>query len=526
VYGDLLELVVRAPREEQGGLLGCCYTSCPVMKERSRLSSSITRRDVVKGAVALATLGAGSVLVGRDVAAAAASHARRAGRGGPRSDRDRVAIIGAGAGGVAAAYFLAGSLEVDLFEARSKIGGHCDSHVIDYRGQRVTVDLGAQFFHPDTHPIYVALLEKLGLYDPARPNVDDTLEAPGSLCIFPAAGGPPVFSSSHPFSTPQRSIEFASFTQLARRAVLSNMSWETTVDAWVRGLPVSPSFKDDVVYPWITALIGSPRADALRASARSILQTFALSFPANIVEGATTYNSTIGLQGNLQRMLDRSPTVRVHLSAATRALTRKRAGWFVQTRAGQHGPYRYIVLNAPPRAGRQLLRPLPAFAHLTALLNAYEYFDSRLLIHTDPTYVHRDRANWAAYNAGVDGRQCEGSVWYGALHEKLPSGGTIDVFKSWAERRRADPTQILLERHFKHPMISRSTIQAARALRPLQGRHGLYFIGQYTTGFDSQESAVYSAIKVAESLAPRSRTLASLKALLAARGRAGISYDL
>ncbi len=148
-------------------------------------------------------------LGGHDVAAAAASPASRTGNGGPRSGRHRVAIIGAGAGGVAAAYFLAGTLDVDLFEARPKIGGHCDSHVIEYKGQRVTVDLGAQFFHPDTHPIYVTLLEELGLYDPAHPDADDTLEAPGSLCIFPTAGGPPIFSSSHPFSTLQRSIEFA-----------------------------------------------------------------------------------------------------------------------------------------------------------------------------------------------------------------------------------------------------------------------------------------------------------------------------
>jgi predicted NAD/FAD-binding protein len=304
------------------------------------------------------------------------------------------------------------------------------------------------------------------------------------------------------------------------------MSWDTTVDSWIRSLALSQSFKDDVVYPMLTALIGSPRADALRASARSILQTFALSFPANIVQGATTYNSTIGLQGNLQRLLDRSPTVRVHLSAPTRALTRTRAGWFLQTRTGHHGPYRSVVLNAPPSSGRQLLPRLRAFADLPALLSMYEYFDSRLLIHTDPAYVDRDRRNWAAYNAGVDGQACEGSVWYGALHQKLPSGGTIDVFKSWAERRRADPTQILLERRFKHPVISESTIQAARALRSLQGRNGLYFSGQYTTGFDSQESAVYSAMKVTEMLAPASQTLASLQNLLAARGRAGISYDL
>ncbi len=93
------------------------------------------------------------------------------------------------------------------------------------------------------------------------------------------------------------------------------MSWETTVDAWIRSLAVSQSFKNDVAYPWTTALIGCPRADALQASARSILQTFALEFSANIVQGATTYNSKIGLQGNLQRLLDRSPTVRVHLSS-------------------------------------------------------------------------------------------------------------------------------------------------------------------------------------------------------------------
>jgi uncharacterized protein len=135
--------------------------------------------------------------------------------------------------------------------------------------------------------------------------------------------------------------------------------------------------------------------------------------------------------------------------------------------------------------------------------------------------MHRDRRNWAAYNAGINGANCEGSAWLGALQEK-----PAHVFKSWAQRRRADPQHILLERRFEHPLITRSTIKAARALRPLQGRKGLYFSGQYTTGMDLQESAVYSAMQVAEALAPRSRTLTSLNTRLAERGRGGISYDL
>src|SRR4051812_4698630 len=469
--------------------------------------TSMTRRDALKGALGLATIGA--------LPASAAASGR------PRPGRERVAIIGAGAGGVAAAYFLASSFDVDLFEARSRMGGHCDSRVIQHRGRRITVDLGAQFFHPDTHPIYVTLLEELGLYDPEHPDADATLQAPASLCIFRTAGGAPNFSSSHALATPQHAIDFATFTQLARQAVLSDMSWEITVDAWIRSLALQRAFKNDVLYPWITATIGCARSDAQRTSARSILQTFALAFPADVLEGATTYNSKIGLQGNLQRMLDRSPTVRVHLGTPARALSRTRGGWFLRTPTGRKGPYRFVVLNAPPRAGRELLRPLPAFADVTALLDVYRYFDSRLLVHTDPAYMHRDRRNWAAYNARVDALECEGSAWLGALQQT-----SVDVFKSWAQRRRADPKHTLLERRFKHPLISRSTIKAARALRPLQGRKGLYFSGQYTTGMDLQESALYSAMQVAGALAPGSRTLASLETRLSARGRAGISYDL
>ena len=279
----------------------------------------MTRRDALKGAVGLATLGA--------LPAGAAAGGRR----------ERVAIIGAGAGGVAAAYFLAGSFDVDLFEARSRIGGHCDSRVIRHQGRRLTVDLGAQFFHPDTHPIYVTLLEELGLYDPEHPDADATLESPGSLCIFRTAGA--RRSSRRRTRSRRRSARSTSRRSRSSRGRRScpDMAWETSVDAWIRGLPLRQSFKQDVLYPWITATIGCARGDARRASARSILQTFALAFPADILEPATTFNSKIGLQGNLQRMLDRSPAARVHRGTPVRALSAhpRPAGSCGRRRAGR-----------------------------------------------------------------------------------------------------------------------------------------------------------------------------------------------
>ena len=475
------------------------------------MTSLSTRREILKGAaIGVGALGVGATFGGSALAA----------------KRDRVAVIGAGAGGVAAAYFLAGTCDVEIFEARSRIGGHCDSRTIDYKGHPVTVDLGAQFFHPETHPLYVTLLEELGLYDPANPGSRKTFVAQGSLCIFPTGGGSPRFTSTRPLDTLPNALAFADFTQLARQAVLDGLSWGVTVDEWIASLPLEPAFKADVLYPWITATIGCSRAAAASVSARSILQTFALAFPENPAAGASTYNSRIGLQGNLGRMLDRVPGVRVHRGSPVRALHRSRDGWSLRTPAGRKGPYRYVVMNAPPRVGRELLRPLPAFNDAAALLGRYRYFDSRLLIHRDPTYVYADRAYWTAYNAGVDGRQCEGSAWIGALHDPLPSGATVDVFKSWATRRRTDPRRILLERRFKHPLITPRAIAAARALRRIQGRHGLYFSGAYTTGTDLQETALYSAMEVAREVAPTSPKLASLEARMRANGLEGISYEL
>ena len=157
--------------------------------ERSRSGAPITRRDALKGAAGLAAAGVSAAGAGRQLVPAA----RAGGRVASAARRQRVAIVGAGAGGVAAAHFLAGTHEVELFEARGRIGGHCDSRTVEHRGHRVTVDLGAQFFHPDTHPIYVTLLEEVGLYDPEHPEADATRESPGSLCVFPVGGGPPVF---------------------------------------------------------------------------------------------------------------------------------------------------------------------------------------------------------------------------------------------------------------------------------------------------------------------------------------------
>ena len=192
--------------------------------------TSITRREVLKGAVGLAALGA--------LPAGAAARAR------PR--RDRVAIIGAGAGGVAAAYFLAGRFDVDVFEARSRIGGHCDSRVIELPGAERSPSISARSSSIPTRTRSTSRCWRSSASTTLNaPAPTPRVEAPREPVRLP--GRPAArrsFSSSHPLETPQRAGDFAIFTQLARQAVLSDLSWEITVDAWIRSLPLRPGVQD------------------------------------------------------------------------------------------------------------------------------------------------------------------------------------------------------------------------------------------------------------------------------------------
>jgi len=58
-------------------------------------------------------------------------------------DRRTVAVVGAGVAGLTAAYILAGTCEVTLYEADERLGGHAHTHdVADPAGTLLAVDTG------------------------------------------------------------------------------------------------------------------------------------------------------------------------------------------------------------------------------------------------------------------------------------------------------------------------------------------------------------------------------------------------
>jgi predicted NAD/FAD-binding protein len=500
----------------------------------SSLFEEINRRELAKGLTGVVGLFAAGSMIGCGSDEELASHTSGQVGGAKITEqkellpvRQKIAVIGGGIGGISSAYFLSPVHDVEVFEARPKIGGHCDSLPVTTAGHEVIVDLGAQFFHPDTHPIYVTLLSQLGLLNEKSQEDDKVIDALGSLTIFPMdQDRRPYFSSRRPWRSPRWTVDFAIYSRYARSMITENGSWTVTLENWIASLPVSASFKEKVLTPWIAALIGTTVENAKRSSARSILQTFALAFPSNILQPASTCNSTIGLGGFIDHLAAMSPGLKVHVNAQVESVEEIAGQWFITSeRTGRQGPFDAVIVNAMPHASHKLIKNLSWASELTEILGAYEYFDARMLIHEDPIFMPKDRRDWAVYNAGIQAGECEGSVWVGAIHSNNRDDA-LSLFKSWAQQRHVEPRAILAERRFRHPLLTPKVLAAAKRLQAWQGRKNLWFAGQHTLGMDLQEAGVFSAMQVAKNLAPMSPSLTTLENRLRTRGLANVNYTL
>ena len=413
----------------------------------------------------------------------------------------RVAIIGGGMAGVACAWLLDGVCDVRLFEARDSLGGNVRTVPLVLGGEARAVDLGAQYFHPGPYPTYVQLLEQLGLWPVATGEArafaaSITLDAPSESLprfVSPVLPGRtwPLFAD---WNRPAVQAFRTTFNAAQRREE-NGASWLLPMAEWLATLPITPAEADTLILPWAAALNSGDVTQTGALSARALMVFAAGALPPSPLDPIVYYVLERGMIEPLNRMVAQLTTAQIATGTAVDAVApASGGGYVVQPHQGPSQQVDAVVFAASGPPTLALLQGLPGTTLARNALQGMGFYPARLALHADPAYAPLDPAWWSFLNCRADGIFCEASMWLDAVL------GVEGLWKSWITHR-APPQHVLASADFLHFVPSPAGIKAQRVLATQQGRNALWFAGGYTLPFDSQETALLSAMTVAEGLA-------------------------
>jgi predicted NAD/FAD-binding protein len=124
------------------------------------------------------------------------------------------------------------------------------------------------------------------------------------------------------------------------------------------------------------------------------------------------------------------------------------------------------------------------------------FHDARLALHTDPIYAPGDPNLRSFLNSDFNGTYCEASMWMASVIADAPPETAGKLWKSWITHR-AEPAEVLYDTRFSHMLPTPATLHAQDSVNLLQGLDGIWFAGGYLYPYDSQETALRSALRVA-----------------------------
>ena len=430
----------------------------------------------------------------------------------------RVGIVGAGMAGVTLAWLLDGEFEVTLFEAQDSIGGNVKSVDLAVGGEPFIVDAGAQFFHPAPYPTYVKLLEFLGLYPPATAEshtfpASITVAAPGETTprfvspIVPTRLWPALVSWNQPALQ-----AFATAFFVARARELAHAPWGLTLGDWLPTLGLPQAQWEGAILPWAASLFTGDIEQARNYSARAAMIFAAKALPANPADPLLYYVLERGMGEALTRMAAQFTTVQVLSGVPVTGISRvSPVGFTVHGGNGLDVAVDHLVMAASGPPTLALLQGVSGTVGQRAALAGIEFADATLMLHTDPVYAPGSAFFWSFLNCAVEGGFCEASMWLANVLTPPAQGSPPNLWKSWVTHRTQLPAQVLHEASYRHLVPTPASLLAQTALRARQGVGGIWFAGGYTLPYDSQETALLSAVSVALGLNPGGARLRALQ---------------
>ena len=413
--------------------------------------------------------------------------------------RKRVAIIGSGISGMSAAWALAKTHDVAIYEAEARPGGHTATVDIDYDGTPIAVDTGFIVYNELNYPNLTALFAHLGVKTHAS-NMSFSMSLDDGKLEWSGASYASLFAQkrnlvSLPFLHMLK--EIMRFNRICVEDRDSGVTAGKTIGHYLSFRKFAPRFRDDYLIPMGAAIWSTPRVKMLDFPADAFISFFENH---RLIHNERPDWRTVsgGSRTYLTRLMQEIPDS-VRTSRAVTSVHRSAHQVFVTDVTGATEAYDHAVIACHSDQALRILTDATQLEKST--LSAIAYRPNRVVLHRDASLMPKRKQAWAAWNYLRTSRpegepEVSTTYWMNRLQgidEKMP------LFITLNPPREPKSGTVFGQWSFDHPQFDRQALTAQKTLAGIQGLGNVRFAGAWT-GYGFHEDGLRSGLEAAQGL--------------------------
>ena len=415
----------------------------------------------------------------------------------------RIAVIGSGIAGLAAARRLSGSAAVTLFEAAGWFGGH--THTVDISLDGVThgVDTGFLVFNERTYPTLIALFAELRI-DTAPSDMSFSVQA-GNL-EWSGSNLDTVFAQRRNLLRPAfwgMLADLSRFNRLATALAVDTSgqglaSLDQPIGEFLDAHRFSQRFRDWYLLPMIGCIWSCPTEQMLRFPVATLIRFCHNHGLLQVTDRPQWRTVRGGARRYVARMLESIGDAR--LETPVRRVRRLAGGGVEVATDAALERFDAVVMACHSDQSLALLAD-PSDAE-REVLGSIRYHANRAVLHTDASLLPRHRKAWAAWNyarAAEAGPEATSVCLHYLLNRLQPLPFTTPVIVSLNPIVAPAPATVHGTFDYAHPVFDAAATRAQARLPDLQGRRDTWFCGAWTN-YGFHEDGLASGLEAARRL--------------------------